>query len=176
MTMGERLGHWFRRTGSEILGWTLVVIGIPMMPLPGPGTIVLVAGIALLAPHYAWARRILEPLRKRAVDAARYGVATLPRITVSALGGLWLFLLGVVWWVSPTIPEFDAIGVHIGPRLPAAGWGTGLGLIASAVAAWMLLAYSVRRWRRPEYDPTTGPTDGPTTDPTTGPTTPKEHS
>ena len=158
MRMGERLGRWFRRTGSEILGWTLVVIGIPMMPLPGPGTIVLVAGIALLAPHYAWAQRILDPLRKQALEAARYGVATLPRITVSALGGLWLFLLGVVWWVSPSIPEFDVLGVGFGPRLPAGGWATGLGLMASAVAAWTLLAYSIRRWRRPENDPTVAPT------------------
>ena len=150
----ERLGHWFRRTGSEILGWTLVVIGIPMMPLPGPGTIVLVAGVALLAPHYTWARKILDPLRKRAVEAARYGVATLPRITVSALGGLWLFLAGVVWWTSPTIPEFEVLGVGFGPQLPASGWGTGLGLMASGVAAWSLLVYSVRRWRHPDGETT----------------------
>ena len=155
MRMGERLGRWFRRTGSEILGWTLVAVGIPMMPLPGPGTIVLVAGIALLAPHYSWARRLLDPLRKQAVEAARYGVATIPRIAVSALGGLWLFLAGVVWWVSPTIPEFDVLGVGFGPRLPASGWATGLGLMASAVAAWSLLAYSVRRWRHPDGDETT---------------------
>ncbi len=157
MRMGERLGRWFRRTGSEILGWTLVAIGIPMMPLPGPGTIVLVAGIALLAPHYSWARKILEPLRKQAVEAARYGVATLPRITISALGGLWLFLAGVVWWVSPTIPEFNVLGVGFGPRLPASGWATGIGLIASAVAAWSLLAYSVRRWRHTDAEEVTRP-------------------
>jgi len=152
MRMGERLRRWFRRTGSEILGWTLVVIGIPLMPLPGPGTIVLVAGVALLAPHYAWARRILDPLRRRAVEAARYGVATLPRITISALGGLWLFVAGIVWWISPTIPEFDVWFMHFGPRLPAAGWGTGLGLMASAVAAWILLAYSIRRWRNSDNE------------------------
>jgi hypothetical protein len=158
MAMGERLGGWFRRTGSEILGWALVVIGIPMMPLPGPGTIVLVAGIALLAPHYTWAQRILDPLRKQAIEAAKYGVATLPRITISALGGLWLFLAGVVWWVSPTIPEFDVLGVGFGPRLPASGWATSLGLMASAVAAWTLLAYSIRRWRHSESESTVAPT------------------
>ncbi|MGH3457445.1 PGPGW domain-containing protein [Aeromicrobium sp.] len=162
MSQGARLRRWYRRTGSEFLGWTLVVIGIPMMPLPGPGTIVLVAGIALLAPHYAWARRILDPLRVRAIAAAKYGVATLPRIVVSALGGLWLFALGVVWWISPNIPRFEVLGFGFGPELPAHGWGTGVGLMASAVAAWSLLAYSVHRWR-PENEPTFGSGAGPGT-------------
>ena len=156
--MGERLRRWFRRTGSEILGWTLVVIGIPLIPLPGPGTLVLVTGVALLAPHYTWAQRLLEPLRVKAVEAAKYGVATLPRITLSALGGLWLFVAGIVWWVSPTIPEFDVLGVGFGPRLPASGWATSLGLMSSAVAAWTLLAYSIHRWRRPDQESTHAPT------------------
>lgn len=150
MTMGERLRGWFKRTGREILGWTLVVIGVPMMPLPGPGTLVLVAGIALLAPNYAWAQRILDPLQRQAVRAAQYGVATWPRITLSFLGGAWLFALGIIWWVAPTIPEFDVWFYHVGPQLPGAGWATGLGLMASAIAAWSLLAYSVRRWRHPD--------------------------
>jgi hypothetical protein len=106
-----------------------------------------VAGIAMLAPHYAWAQRILDPLKVKAIEAARYGVATVPRIVISALGGLWLFGLGVVWWVSPTIPEFDLLNVGFGPKLPGAGWGTALGLMTSAAAAWFLLAYSVHRWR-----------------------------
>lgn len=150
MTVLRRLGAWFKATGSKTLGWTLVIIGIPMMPLPGPGTIVLVAGVALLARHYTWARRILDPLRARAIEAARYGVATWPRILGSVAGGLWLFGLGVTWWMSPTIPEFEVLGVGFGPGLPAAGWVTGLGLIVSAVAAWVLLAYSVRRWKGTE--------------------------
>lgn len=157
MTMGERLGRWFRRTGSEILGWPLVVLGVLLIPLPGPGTLVLVTGIALLAPNYAWAQRLLDPLQRQAVQAAKYGVASWPRIIASVLGGVWLFALGIVWWVSPTIPKFDVLNVGFGPQLPGAGWATGLGLMASALAAWSLLAYSVRRWRDPED--VTSPTD-----------------
>lgn len=135
------------RIVTEVLGWTVVVIGIILWPLPGPGLLIILAGITILARQHAWARRALDPLREKAVEAARFGVATWPRIVLSALGGVWLVVLGVVWWTSPTIPEFEVLGVGFGPRLPAAGWATGLGLIASALAAWGLLIYSVVRWR-----------------------------
>ena len=141
--MRERIGS----TGSFVLGWMLVIAGIPLIPLPGPGTIVLVAGVALLSRHYVWAQRLLEPLRTRAVESAKLGVATLPRIAMSAFGGLWVFALGIALWASPTIPEFDLLGLHFGPALPFAGWAAGLGLIASAFVGMSLLAYSVKRWR-----------------------------
>ncbi|KQP81361.1 MULTISPECIES: PGPGW domain-containing protein [unclassified Aeromicrobium] len=135
------------RVATETLGWVLVVVGIILWPLPGPGLLIILAGITVLSRQHAWARRVLGPVREKAIEAARFGVATWPRITLSALGGVWLFALGVVWWMSPTIPEFSVLGVGFGPRLPAAGWATGLGLMASAVVAWGLLVYSVRRWR-----------------------------
>lgn len=153
MSVGTRVRSWFAQTGVEILGWTLVVIGIPLMPLPGPGTIVLVAGVALLSRRYVWAQRLLDPLEKRAIAAAKYGVATIPRIVLSALGGLWLVALGVVWWQSPAIPEFEVLNVGFGPQLPAAGLVTAIGLWTSAFAAWFLLAFSVARWREPRARP-----------------------
>ena len=58
------MASWFQRTGSEVLGWILVVVGLALLILPGPGMLALVAGVALLAPHYAWARRILDPLHE----------------------------------------------------------------------------------------------------------------
>jgi uncharacterized protein (TIGR02611 family) len=148
-TMSEeaRLRNRIGNTVSFILGWFLVIVGIPLIPLPGPGTIVLVSGVALLSRHYVWAQRLLDPLRKRAIDAAKLGVETVPRIVMSALGGLWLFSLGVALWVDPAIPEFEILGRQFGPHLPLSGWATGLGLIASALVGWGLLAYSVKRWR-----------------------------
>ena len=147
MSGGGGLKERLSSTGSFVLGWFLVIIGFPLLPLPGPGTIVIVAGVALLSRHYVWAQKILDPLRANAIEAAKLGVATWPRITMSALGGLWLFFLGVLWWISPEISEFDFIGHHFGPHLPFAGWATSLGLFASAFIGWGLLLYSIKRWR-----------------------------
>jgi hypothetical protein len=115
--------------------------------------LIVVAGVALLSRRHVWARRLLDPLRRRAVEAARYGVATWPRIIVSFLGGVWLVALGFVWWISPEIPEFSILNIGFGPQLPAHGWGTAVGLWASALAAWSLLAYSVVRYHEPHPGP-----------------------
>jgi hypothetical protein len=136
---------WFRRTGSEVLGWSLVVLGLALLVLPGPGILALVAGVALLAPHYEWARRILDPLHDRAVETAKEGVSTRGRVLVGAASVLWITGLGVVWLISPPIPEFSLLGWDIGPRLPGGG-AAGVGLLASGIAAGALLAYSVKRW------------------------------
>ena len=136
---------WFRRTGSEVLGWSLVVLGLALLVLPGPGILALVAGVALLAPHYEWARRILDPLHDHAVEAAKQGVSTRGRVLVGAASVLWIMGLGVVWLISPPIPEFSLLGWDIGPRLPG-GSAAGVGLLASGIAGGALLAYSVKRW------------------------------
>ena len=149
MSVGTRIKGWFRRTGSEILGWVVVVLGLVLMPLPGPGMVIAVSGLAILSRHYVWAQRVLGPLERKATEAAKFGVETWPRIAVSFLGGLWLAVLGVIWWIGPDIPEFEVLGVGFGPELPAQGWVTALGLWASAAAAIGLLVYSVVKWRDP---------------------------
>ncbi len=154
MSVGTAVKGWFLRTGTQILGWILVPVGIIMMPAPGPGTLVLMAGIALLARRYVWAQRLLEPLERSAISAAKFGVATWPRIMFSLLGVVWLVFLGVMWWIEPEIPEFDVLGVGFGPELPAAGWITALGIFASAIAALGLLIYSIIRWREPQQKST----------------------
>ena len=149
MNVGTRLVGWFRRTGSEVVGWVVVVVGVILMPLPGPGMVIVVSGLAILSRNYVWAQRLMDPLEKKATEAAKFGVETWPRIIVSFLGGAWLAVLGVIWWIGPDIPRFTVLGVGFGPDLPAQGWATALGLWASALAAWGLLLYSIVRWRDP---------------------------
>ncbi|MGB9012097.1 MAG: PGPGW domain-containing protein [Aeromicrobium sp.] len=143
------LSRWMGRFGAEALGWLLIPVGVVLMPAPGPGLLIVVAGVALLSRRHPWARRLLDPLRRKAVEAARYGVATWPRIALSLLGVAWLVGVGIVWWSDPDIPEFSVLGVGFGPSLPAAGWVSAVGLWVSAAAALGLLVYSIIRWRNP---------------------------
>lgn len=41
------------------LGWTVVIVGLILIPLPGPGVLAILAGIAILSLKSAWARWIL---------------------------------------------------------------------------------------------------------------------
>lgn len=65
-------------------GFTLCGAGLIMLVLPGPGLLVVFAGLVVLATEYTWAERALERTRTRALDAtnrlhstriARVGVA-----------------------------------------------------------------------------------------------------
>ena len=136
---------WFHQTGSMVLGWMLVIAGLLLMPLPGPGMLILVAGIALLAQHYSWARRMLDPLKEKSIQAAKRGVETPLRIALSAAGALWLLTMGAIWLWSPTIPVVDVGLLRIGPELPG-GVAAGVGLATSGVVGALLLGYSVWRW------------------------------
>ncbi len=53
-----------------VLGMSVLVVGIAMIVLPGPATIVIPAGLAILATEFVWARRWLNYLKRRAQEVA----------------------------------------------------------------------------------------------------------
>lgn len=54
-----------------VVGVSVIVVGTAMLVLPGPGTVVIPAGLAILATEFIWARRLLKRLKKAAVDAVK---------------------------------------------------------------------------------------------------------
>jgi Putative transmembrane protein (PGPGW) len=44
-----------RRTAVAVAGSMVVVVGLALLVLPGPGLVLLTAGLALLASEFAWA-------------------------------------------------------------------------------------------------------------------------
>lgn len=59
-----------RRIAVTVVGFALVVVGLVMLVLPGPGLLAIVAGLAVLATEYAWARRALDEAKRRTGDVA----------------------------------------------------------------------------------------------------------
>jgi len=137
-----------KRLALETAGWLLVVGGIAAMVLPGPGLLMLFAGMALLATQYEWAERRLAPIRLRALRGAAESVETWPRIVLSTVIALWVGGCGVVWLVRPPAPEWWPLAATW--WLFGGSW-TGVTLIASFFVAVALLVYSYRRFHgKPE--------------------------
>lgn len=58
-----------------VIGMTVVLLGVVMIVLPGPATLVIPAGLAILGLEFAWARRWLA----RARTMLEKGVQTISR-------------------------------------------------------------------------------------------------
>ena len=73
----EQVRRLFRIVG----GFTLLLAGIVMLVTPGPGWLVILLGLGLLAAEFVWARRLMDRI-KRESDRVR----------------------GVVWRVAKNMP------------------------------------------------------------------------
>ena len=140
---------WWKRRGLEIAGWALIILGLAALVLPGPGLLSLVAGLVLLSTRYAWAKRLLRPVKARALNLAIKSVQTWPRIIVSVLGCLILVAVGIVWGLHPDVPSWWPIAER---WWLLGGWATAITLIASGAVGLALLVYSFHRFRDPSSD------------------------
>jgi tellurite resistance protein TerC len=57
-----------RKVVVGIIGFTVIIIGIALLVLPGPAFVVIPAGLAILALEFAWARHWLKIVKARAGD------------------------------------------------------------------------------------------------------------
>ena len=48
-----------------VIGFTILLIGIAMIVLPGPAVLVIPLGLGILASELVWARRILNKMKSR---------------------------------------------------------------------------------------------------------------
>jgi uncharacterized protein (TIGR02611 family) len=53
------------RTMVAIVGFAIIVTGLALIPLPGPGWLIVFAGLALLSTEFAWAERLLRYARSK---------------------------------------------------------------------------------------------------------------
>jgi uncharacterized protein (TIGR02611 family) len=55
-----------RRVVIAVVGGAVVLAGLALCVLPGPGLLTIAAGLAILATEFEWARRLLHRVRQKA--------------------------------------------------------------------------------------------------------------
>jgi uncharacterized protein (TIGR02611 family) len=83
---GTRVGRIVRRVAVTIAGVAVIVIGIALLPLPGPGWLVIFGGLGILGTEYEWARRLLSQVRRLVTRWTKW-LAAKP-VWVRALAGV----------------------------------------------------------------------------------------
>lgn len=122
-----------KNVAHTLIGGTLLLIGVVLLVLPGPGLILVLAGLVLLSRAFPRLERHVAVVRVRAMKTAEDSVASPWRLAGSILAGLALIAAGVVWGLVPS--------------LPFSGWPTGASLVVSGVILFALLIYSYRQVR-----------------------------
>lgn len=99
-------GHVLWQGLVLLAGLVFVVGGLVLVPLPGPGWLIVFLGLGIWGTEFAWARRLLDRVRAKATVGTRY-VTSLPRwvrvtgsavtvlVVVAAVGG---YLAWRNWW------------------------------------------------------------------------------
>ncbi|GAA3988490.1 PGPGW domain-containing protein [Allokutzneria multivorans] len=122
-----------KRVLIMLLGGALVLVGVVLLVLPGPGLLLVLAGLVTLAAEFPSLEKYVDPVRDRAMKGMEAAVSSPLNVAGSVLAGLGLIGLGVVW------------GLRLFPWLPLPGWATGSSLIISGVILFGLLGYSYHR-------------------------------
>lgn len=90
------------RFGIGIVGTAVVVTGLILVPAPGPGWLIVFAGLSVLATEFLWARRLRDYVKEKVWGWSRWIAeqSLVVRALVSLLGLALLagLVAGYLWW------------------------------------------------------------------------------
>ncbi|MER7517516.1 TIGR02611 family protein [Streptomyces sp. NPDC126499] len=103
----RRTLHLSWQVGVFIVGLAVVGTGIVMLPLPGPGWLVIFAGMAIWATEFVWAQLVLRWTKRKVTEAAQRALdpkvrrrnlilTTIGLVITAVLLGVYLWKFGFV--------------------------------------------------------------------------------
>lgn len=126
-------GKQVKKATIALLGAVVLLVGVALLVLPGPGLLLVLGGLVILASEFPALERHVDPVRERAMKAAADSVSSPLRIAGSVIVGLGLEAAGIIW------------GLRVFPWLPFPGWSTGSSLILSGFVLFALLGWSYKK-------------------------------
>jgi uncharacterized protein (TIGR02611 family) len=97
-----RVGRIVWRVAITVIGVAVIALGIVLLPLPGPGWLIIFGGLGILSTEYVWAARLLAWARRH-VRRWTTWIGAQP-LWVRLLGGLLTLvviagLVAAAWFV-----------------------------------------------------------------------------
>ncbi|WP_338675490.1 TIGR02611 family protein [Streptomyces sp. SCSIO 30461] len=103
----RRTLHLSWQVGVFIIGLAVVVAGVIMLPLPGPGWLVIFAGMAIWATEFVWAQLVLRWTKRKVTEAAQRALdpkvrrrniilTTIGLVIIGVLAGIYFWKFGFV--------------------------------------------------------------------------------
>ncbi|MER5946140.1 TIGR02611 family protein [Streptomyces sp. NPDC001904] len=106
----RRALHLSWQVGVFVVGLAVVVAGIIMLPLPGPGWLVIFGGMAIWATEFVWAQLVLRWTKRKVTEATQKALdpkvrrrniilTTVGLVIIAVLVGIyvWKFGLEMPW-------------------------------------------------------------------------------
>lgn len=99
------------RIAVGVVGGLVLAAGVAMIPYPGPGWLVVFAGLAILGSEFTWARRLLDAARRRYDEWTAWmrRQRTALRLAMMVLTGLVVVL--TLWLVNAFGLVASAVGL-----------------------------------------------------------------
>ena len=109
--LGSRAPHFIRRSRPLHLSWqvavflvglAVVAFGVVLLPLPGPGWVVIFLGMGIWATEFVWAQLVLRWTRRKVAEAAQKALDPKVRrrnITLTVIGLVVIAGIGA-WYLA----------------------------------------------------------------------------
>ena len=94
------------RAGVAVTGLAVIVVGIVLLPAPGPGWLVIFVGLGIWATEFAWAKSLLRFVQ-RTVGRWTAWLGRQPRWLAVLLGALGLIILA-----AAAVSAWVLVGKH----------------------------------------------------------------
>ncbi|MFB9463611.1 TIGR02611 family protein [Streptomyces cinereospinus] len=103
----RRLLHVSWQVGVFLVGLGVVVTGIVLLPLPGPGWVIIFGGMAVWATEFVWAQLVLRWTKRKVTEAAQRALdpkvrrrnivlTTVGCVIMAAIVGFYVWKFGFV--------------------------------------------------------------------------------
>ncbi|MEU8568386.1 TIGR02611 family protein [Streptomyces pathocidini] len=89
----SRTLHLSWQVGVFLVGLAVVTIGVIMLPLPGPGWLVIFGGMAIWATEFVWAQLVLRWTKRKVTEAAHKALDPKVRRRNMTLTGIGLTII-----------------------------------------------------------------------------------